>query len=378
MADSSANIVKETFFAADMCPEVKQYSHMKASTMLSMLVRNSDRGEPLSYSKATAERLANCLPKEMVGLAVNSKGGVCFSKQATADFLGAGTAGSTIAGSGIAPILVMDSIMEGAMAYTCARDILPVVQMRSETETMPFFTARGTVPASAYGAEAYDLAQEIGKGKAEAKSYKLTCGIAGELLADAQGDLLASALKEMGGTMELTLDSVAINGLIDNAYATTSAAATVADALKGLIAGQGAVGGLGYRPDAAIMEPIFCANVMASFIPSYNPIAQEWVANTNILAKWGGMKLGRSGITPTTATDWRWTTAGDAGALVIDSTKAGKIGLREDMKFDQFENIVKWITNPVLISRFCYVAPVDAVKTARNNKGAIRQIVRTA
>jgi len=377
---TTETISKDSGYVADMFPSLNQYQSRSPTKMLSMMVNNSVGGEDFQFSKPMAEKIAMRLPKEMASLKYDSKGAVTFSKQAiTADFLASGSGGSSVSGSGIVPILVLDAIVEGAMAYTCCRDIVPVSQLKVESETMPFFTQVGTVPPSAYGAEAYDLAQEIGKALSKTKSYKLTCGIAKELLADSQGDLLGSALNEMGKTMEVTLDTVVIEGLTAAADSTvTEVSASTSNELKGLIAANGAVGANKYRPDAAIMTPMFCAGTMAQFIPAYNPIAQGWVAGSNILGQWAGMKLGRSGITTATAANWKWGTTNDYGAIVVDSSKCGKIGMREDMTFDEFENVTKWVKNPVLVSRFCYIPPVDEDKAARNNKKAIRRLKQVA
>ena len=367
------------YFAADMIPAVNQYEHMGPSEMLAELVnRSRDHGAAaMSYSQADREQLGRLLPKQMVGMKEQDDGRVGFYSSNVADFLGQGTAGSNILGSGIMPVLAYDTIMEGAKAFACCRDMLTVVRMKSETQTFPFMTKVGYASPKSYSAEAMDLAQDIGKKTASAQTYGVSCSVAGELLADAQGDILAAALREIGATMEQTLERTCIQGLVGESAQSATAALTTGE-LKALILANGTVGAAGFRPDAAIVSPMFAASMMAQFVPAYNPIAQQWVAGSNILADWGGMKIGRSGIAASTAANWRWTSANDTGALVLDTTKAGYLGIREDMAVDEFDDVIKYLKRPVAISRFVYAPAVDDTNSKRTNGNAVCAITATA
>lgn len=70
-----------------------------------------------------------------------------------------------------------------------------------------------------------------------------------------------------------------------------------------------------------------------------------------------------------------WGTSTNVGALVVDKSHAPKIIMRTDMFNDEYDNTTKYALQPVCVSRFTVVAPVDSKKNA--NAGAVVKVVNS-
>lgn len=360
-------INKPCDFAGNAIP-VGMYDRASPSQLLKSIMA-VDNGN-LDFSKEETENLLKFMPDTMVGMKANKRGALEFSTYTKADFLAPnGPAGTTIKGSGIVDILVADTIMEGAMPYTAARNVLEVWRAKSGAEQIPFFTSRKAAKAIAPNGDAADLAESMGVVTAIPKEYKLTCSLDKGILADSSVDVKAAAIREMGASMEIALEQEAVDVCLANAYGTATSVAT-ADALKGLNLARGQVGKLGFRATGALLAPMFEANALNSMaVPAYNDRAQAVGENASLL-RFAGMDLGVSG-----ATGLDWGTATNVGALVVDKSHAPHIIMREDMTLGEFDNVTKYSEQPTVISRFCVVAPVETKK--QDNKGACIKVTNS-
>ena len=360
-------ISKTCDFAGNAIP-VGMYDRASPSTLLKSLMA-VDNGN-LDFSQEDLENVMKFMPEQMVGMKANKKGALEFSVYKKADFLSpTGPAGTSVKGSGVVDILVADTIMEGAMPYTSARNVLEVWRAKSGAEQIPFFTARKGAKSIAPNADAADLAESMGVVTAIPKEYKLMCSLDKGILADASVDVKAAAIREMGASMEIALEQEAVDVALANAFGTATSAAT-ADALKGLNLARGQVGKNGFRATGALIAPMFEANALnAMAVPAYNDRAQAVGENASLI-KFAGLDLGVTG-----ATGMDWGTATNVGALVVDKTHGPHIIMREDMTVGEFDNITKYALQPTVVSRFCVVAPVETKK--QDNKGAVVKVVNS-
>lgn len=365
--ESGKYISKTCDFAGNAIP-VGMYDRASPSQLLKSIMA-VDNGN-LDFSAEQTEAVLKFMPETMVGMKAKGRGALEFSAYKKADFLSpTGPNGTTIKGSGVVDILVADTIMEGAMPYTAARNILEVWRAKSGAEQIPFFTSRKAAKAVAPNADAADLAESMGVVTAIPKEYKLTCTLDKGILADASVDVKAAAIKEMGASMEIALEQEAVDVCLANAYGTNTSAAT-ADALKGLNLARGQVGKNGFRATGALIAPMFEANALNSMaVPAYNDRAQAVGENASLL-RFAGLDLGVTG-----ATGMDWGTATNVGAIVVDKTHGPHIIMREDMTLGDFDNITKYAEQPTVVSRFCVVAPVETKK--QDNKGACIKVVNS-
>ena len=364
-------VTKTSDFAANAIPGVNQYAHAGPSTYLKAVMA-MDNGN-LEFSADQTERLMRLMPESMVGMKTNSRGALEFSVMKKADFLSpSNPAGTSVKGSGVVDILVADTIMEGAMPYTSARNILEVWRAKSGAEQIPFFSARKGAKSVAPNADALDLAETIGKKLAVVKEYKLMCTLDKGILADASVDVKAAAIKEMGASMEIALDQEAVTNLLTYCYG-TDVTATAGNSLKGLNTARGQIGKNGYRATGALMAPMFEADALnAMAVPAYNDRAQAVGENASLI-RFAGMDLGVDG-----STGIDWASANDIGALVVDKFHSSHIIIREDMTMGDFDNVTKYAEQPTVVSRFCVAEPVDSDKASINNKGACVRVKLTS
>lgn len=363
-------VTKTADFAGNVIPGVGMYDHATPSQLLKTIMLAEKEAGSLDFSAEMTERIMHFMPERMVGMKANSKGALEFSVYKKADFLSpSGPAGSTIKGSGLVSVLASDAIIEGAMPYTSARNVLEVWRSESGAEQIPFFTPRTAAKKVAPNADAVDLAEGIGMALAVPREYKLMCTLDKGLLADASADVKIASLREMGANMEIALEQEAVDVCLANAYSTATSAAT-ADALKGLNLARGQVGKNGFRATGALIAPMFEANALnAMAVPAYNDRAQAVGENASLI-RFAGLDLGVTG-----ATGMDWGTATNVGALVVDKSHAPHIIMREDMTLADFDNTTKYALQPVCVSRFCVVAPVETKKNA--NTGAVVKIVNS-
>ena len=364
-------VTKTSDYAANAIPGVAQYAKAAPSTYLKTIMA-ADNGN-LDFSAEQTERIMQFMPDQMVGMKANSRGALEFSVMKKADFLSpSNPAGSSVKGSGVVDILVADTIMEGAMPYTSARNILEVWRAKSGAEQIPFFSARNAAKSVAPNADAIDLAETLGKKLAVVHEYKLMCTLDKGILADASVDVKAASIKEMGASMEIALDQEAITNLNTYHY-TTDTTAVSAKALEGLNNARGQVGKNGFRATGALIAPMFEAAALNSMaVPAYNERAQAVGENASLL-RFAGMDLGVDG-----STGLDWASANDIGALVVDKYHSSHIILREDMTLGEFDNVTKYALQPTIVSRFCVAEPVDSDKSAINNKGACVRVKLTS
>ena len=365
--ETGKTVSKICDFAGNSIP-VGMYSHATPSDYLKRIMA-ADRGN-LDFSQEETEHIMQFMPDQMVGMKANAKGALEFSVYKKADFLSpSGAAGTTIKGSGVVDILVADTIMEGAMPYTAARNILETFRVDGGATQIPFFTARKAAEVVAPNADAKDLSQDMGKALAIPDEYKLMCTLDKGLLNDAGVDVKASAFREMGASLEIALEQKAVDVCLANAYGTATSAAA-ADALKGLNLARGQVGKNGFRATGALIAPMFEANALNSMaVPAYNERAQGVGENASLL-KFAGLDLG---VTGASGMDWGAST--NIGALVVDKTRAPHIIMREDMTVGEYDNITKYATQPTVVSRFTVVAAVETKKDG--NKGACVKVTNS-
>lgn len=360
-------VSKPCDFAGDVMP-VGMYEKASPSDLLKTIMSAEKVNGSLDFSAEMTEKIMARMPENLVGMKANGRGALEFSAFKRADFLSpTNPNGSTILGAGLVPILVSDAIMEGAMPYVSARNVLEVWRTDAGAQQVPFFTSRKAAKSVAPNADAVDLAEGIGKALAIPQEYKLMCTLDKGILADASVDIKAAAIREMGAALEIALDQKAVDVCLANAYGTATSAQT-ADALKGLNLARGQIGKNGFRATGALIAPMFEAYALNSMaVPAYNDRAQGIGESANLL-RFAGLDLGVDG-----SNGIDWGTATNVGALVVDKSHAPHIILRQDMTLDSFDNVTKFAEQPVAISRFDVVAPIEGKKD--DNKGAVVKVV---
>jgi len=330
-----------------------------------------------SYEKARAARL---LPERMTSVDWDSKGFATLKVVKPADFFdpAGGASGSTVTGKGIVPILAMDSIMEGAMPFVCARECIPILDMKSETVTMPFFSARKYItPINAPASDALDLLQDVGQATLKAKRYSVQATIGKELLRDATVDILAKTLVEMGATHEMTLNQNVFSKLamFNSGTAINLWSATSPAAAKGLIGAKAQVDAAGFMAQTAVIWPVLWNDLMGTLLPAYNIVAQQQLMGVGVPQNavsrkmgatnaiiYAGLKICETGVALDTSIDSTHTigtTAGNVGGMVFDGERVGILGIRQELEVEEFDDIIKYATRPIAHMRWAFATALD-------------------
>jgi len=368
--DSSKEIIKQTFFAAHMGGAWGQYEHMKPSEQLVHVIRglNGD------YSKAQFEAILQRFPERMAVMDFEgSKGNAAIRSVKPADYFGSGQGGSNITGTGAVPVLVVDTIMEGAMGELCAREAFWTIPMQTEIEAVPFMTGRGYVPALAPNAEAWELMQNLCHATLRAKRHSVKASIGKELIKDSRLPIAATIMKEAGGSMEATINQECFSRSLENAASTAiEVGSDPTTATKGLFRARSAVATNGFKPNVAVCVPGYFGAMMEELVPAYNQAAQALSEGVGKIS-YGKLDIYECGVSLDADISTKaiaYPTASNYGAIVFDKMRFGCLGIREDLVAEEFDDPIKYLVAPVLTSRWAYVPAVDENKSTLNNKKA--------
>jgi hypothetical protein len=373
-------VTKRSFFMAEEAGVYDQYRQTKPSEQLKTILL----AEMGKISKAQAVRR---LPEKMAALSFeNTKGQAEVVKMTPADYFtpGSGVGGVTVPGKGLVPILVVDTIMEGASPHVSARDTVPVLNMGSEVESYPFFSARSYVSPSAPGSDAYELMQLVGHATMKALRYTLKASIGKELIKDAKVDIIAAILKEAGATMELTINRQVYSRLLEFNSGTNITGQTTIKSGAAIVAAKAQVDQAGFRADTAVVWPVLWSSLLSDIIPAYNIIAEAKATQDapEALSKimYGGVKVYETGIALDAAESSKtigYSSSSTYAGMVFDKSHIGYLGIREDLVAEQFDDVMKYMEVPVLTSRFDFRAATDENDSTVTNKTANACIVHS-
>ena len=301
---------------------------------------------------------------------------------------------STVKGLGLVPLLAADSVMEGAAPLVCAREFFERQQMTSPNMSMPFFTATGYAKPSGPGAEAVDLAQDIGKNMLKCFTYRVKAGLSTELVNDSAANIKSAALKELGKWQENTMNQVAFTKMIDFAGRDVSMGASgdCTNMVDAVLKARAGILKDGFNPNKVVLWPTGEYLFFKQLNPFYNVQAMQ-------LAEQGGpIKFGKmsyyttavsaaaantiyaqgSAISASYVFDGTTTStskaAGSIYAMVADSDRCGRLGILEDMEMVDYSDPIKYLEVPIVNTRWDIAMAIDDQVSTRTNAYAVEDI----
>jgi len=353
--DSGNKIAVTGNFAADEFPQVDQYKYGSPSYYLNKIIAAGNGN--LEFSESKAKALMRYLPSKMVGMKSTGKATEYSIVEVAECFKGAQDG---LIGSGIVNVLVSDVIAEGAQGVASMRQIMNVLNMGSGAVKFPAWTKRKPAPIKAKNAEYADIAQDLMTTLIDTKEYGYTATISNSILEDTSGSFMSSVLREMGAGMELTIDKAALEALINFSGTANAVSKAVGDALSGLTIARAKVAKNGYNATAAAVSPMFMAQMINTYIPGNVDRAMSLTIEGVSLPKFAGLAIGETATVPSGSVVFDWEAVGNVGAIAFDPSRAPIIGMRKDITFDEFDNILKYATNPTVIMRFGMSDPMKA------------------
>ena len=241
------------------------------------------------------------------------------------------------------------TILEGSEPAKCMRQAVPIFNMTSnvmqinvgETGTYAGFIAEGAeIPINdqAYTARTWT-----------SKKFGERPLITREMVDDALFNVVELEVRKTGFRIENTLNQWMLQILMDNAgneHDINAAITTVGGVIAAIIA-RGYVVEDGFLPDVIITHPAITPYLFKDFVPGYNPVAQGAV-DRGVLPQVMGCRVFECGVScnstsaPTASTQpWGDKTDTNIGMLVFDSRSAGGIGMRQDIRVEQYKDPIR-------------------------------------
>ena len=339
-----------------------------------------------------ASRYMRQLPEVMAYADFDSKGQAILKgaeEERDRHFPGSGIRNGRLDHEGLRPDLGArraNSIMEGAMYKVALRKCVPIQNMKSQMEQMAFFTTSVFLKPVAPGVEALDIAQDLGMNILNAQAFRAMAKIGKEVVHNATTDVKAAALVELGKAQEMTLNQWGfshmgyLSGVGVNSVGVGASGFTTS-MINGVLYAQALGLSKGFDIDTCVMWPVPHYQVYSAILPGYNTTAQD-ILEAKRPFEYGGLKffdtaVPAAGWGATTGPTFGWSntgtapnyngSGGDIGALVFDSSRVGKLGIAEDMNYDEFSDPMKYLDVPIVNMRYDFAISQDQNFTTRNN-----------
>jgi hypothetical protein len=277
-----------------------------------------------------------------------------------------------IEGSTLIPTEIMATVVEGSEPQRCFREILPIYAMRGMSMSVPVGATGTYAPTVSEGSEIPMDTQDYSSVTFTAKKYATRPVITNEMIDDAQFDVIAQEVRKAGMRMENALNRVALAEMIDNDANVSDCGGAGATPLLFLAAAQQNVIADGFMPNVIIFSPSAYAACQKEGLVLSTQFANDMLRQ-GVLGTILGMPTHLCSIaSSTTSLDggkstatWGFTSNDYVGALVLDTAVCGAIGMRQDMKVEQYADNIRQMQGITLSMRF----DVQAIQT--NGIGSI-------
>ena len=263
-----------------------------------------------------------------------------------------------IQGSTLIPTEIYATVIEGAEPVKCIRNVLPIVPMKGMIMKMPYGETGTYAPVVAEGAEIPIQDQTYTDATFTAAKYAVRPLITNEMIDDALFGIIAEEIRKSGSRLENALNYKGMDVFLSNYDSGNLEACGGAGATPLLFIAK-VVADLnknGFTPDKLILHPSCLGAVMAESIPLYNTFAVEVIKN-GAIGDIMGCNTYKNGVALATSTTnsktWGFaSSASYVGAIMIDSTRAGAIGMRQDIKVEQYADSIRQMQGISLSMRF--------------------------
>jgi len=248
---------------------------------------------------------------------------------------------------------VYSKVIEGAEKVMCMRDVMKPMTFKMPTPSYRFIvkmtdTSRvlPEVPATAeYSVAPNQSYKEV---TFTAKKYGELPSIEEELISDAMFDIVEMRLREIGTVAENTLNQKCIDMVIGNAAngSTWSSSTPIAS----MVPGVEQMKKDGFYPDTLILSAAAEGDLFADPHFRYEYSGETGNFRT---AEIGTKILGMKPYLLTTAsTNASWGEAGGVLAVILDSSKLGGLGMRQDIEIEKFDEPKNDLLNLKISTRF--------------------------
>ena len=257
-----------------------------------------------------------------------------------------------IQGSTLIPTEIYATVIEGTEPLKCMRDVLPIVNMTGMALSVPYGEAGTYAPVVAEGAEIPVEDQTYGSVTFTVKKYGVRPLITNEMVDDALFDIIASEVRKAGSRMENALNRVAIYEMMDSRGNTVASSGTTP--LVHSMELHAAMIADNVAPSHLILCPGAYALALAEGFALTG--LQLEISKMGSIGNFMGLDTRMLGVTaalsPGTSRIWESDTGGDTMAIMLDKSRAGAIGMRQDIKVEQYADSIRQMQGITLSMRF--------------------------
>lgn len=250
-----------------------------------------------------------------------------------------------------------NTVLEGARDAVCARNAVPVFKMNTDVMNVPYGSEATYVTTPvAEGAEIPVAVDSYSKVTFTALKYGTRPLITRELVEDSKYDVIAMNVARSGFAMEQGMNQLMFRELYTTISSQTDGDCgnSGANMLKAISDARYVIDAAGYAADTIVMEPKLAADLAASLAGTgtyAQGVAQDML-NGGRVGKILGLNAFVSNHSPASAADWRFTTDNDHGAYVFDSKKIGGIGMRQDLRVENYSDPIRDLVGCAITMRY--------------------------
>jgi len=249
---------------------------------------------------------------------------------------------------------VHKTILEGAEPAQCMRNVLPTITCKTSSLRYVTGGTAGYADEVSEGAEIPIHNTSFSKTDFVIKKIGVRPVITRELVEDGLFDAVEHELRKSGVRMENKLNRDALAAVIgtsaQNQNASTDDLAHVTD----LTDARAKICSANFHPDKFVMHPEY----EGSLLKDTNLVYANYAGGSEALRK-GTVGTTLVGLKPyvcgvTTANgSWDFSgTAGDVGAVVLDSLNAGAIAIRQDIKVEEYDDVIHDLVGMAITMRY--------------------------
>jgi len=275
-----------------------------------------------------------------------------------------------IEGSSLTQTEVYRTVLEGAEPVKCMRQAVPIFNMNSNVMQMNIGETGSYAPFVAEGAEIPINTQDYSTRTWTARKFGERPVITNEMVNDSLFSVIELEIRKAGQRIENTLNQWMLQVLMDNAGNEHDLAAAISTngGIVAAINARSLCVADGYLPDTIIVNPAITPYLYKDFVPGYNPVAQQ-VLISGQLPSLMGCRVFECGVdcnsasSPIAATHtWGDKTDGNIGMLVFDSANCGGIGMRQDIRIEQYSDPIRDLTGiSVTMRAACQYGVANAI-----------------
>lgn len=250
---------------------------------------------------------------------------------------------------------VLSTVLEGAKKQVCFREASPLVKpMPSKSVSIPIRTGGRYAPKVGEASEIPIRTSNYTTITITADKVGERPMITGELMEDGLFSVLEAEIQESGASIENAINQDVLTALLDGSDASTEWDTTGSNqGIKAVARAAGLIRKAGFIPDSIVMSPEFEANMATEFVPSNYEGAQQVMTSGKLGGKILGLTPYVCGVDDASASyAWEYNSDGDIGALVFDSTRAYRLGIRRDISAENYNDPVKDMKGAVITARY--------------------------